>query len=165
MFRPFKAAARIYRILIILIILIIPLSMAISQEQEQEYEAIDSSACVDCHEKGKHDTAILDDLSHSIHEGLECQDCHMDKKTLPHKVDTAFNVKCGGCKECHADVGEVYQIHGRDSIEDCLGAPTCADCHGDHEILPSSVKLSKTHPSNLPKTCGVCHENLDLTKK
>ncbi len=27
------------------------------------------------------------------------------------------------------------------------------------------VKHSKTHPINLPRTCGRCHEDLDLTKK
>jgi cytochrome b subunit of formate dehydrogenase len=43
--------------------------------------------------------------------------------------------------------------------------PRCSDCHGSHDILPSSVTRSKTHPTNLPSTCGKCHENLDITAK
>ncbi|UCF39004.1 MAG: cytochrome b/b6 domain-containing protein [Acidobacteriota bacterium] len=43
--------------------------------------------------------------------------------------------------------------------------PLCSDCHGDHDILPSAAKLARTHPVNLPSTCGRCHEDLNLTKK
>jgi len=50
-------------------------------------------------------------------------------------------------------------------VGDSVDMPRCQNCHGDHDILPSSVKHSKTHPVNLPATCGTCHENLDLTKK
>ena len=32
-------------------------------------------------------------------------------------------------------------------------------------VLPSSDKTSKTHPANLPRTCGRCHEDLNITKK
>ena len=43
--------------------------------------------------------------------------------------------------------------------------PTCSDCHGDHDVLPSSAKLSKTHPLNLPLTCGICHQDLDIIER
>jgi cytochrome b subunit of formate dehydrogenase len=43
--------------------------------------------------------------------------------------------------------------------------PKCSDCHGDHDVLPSNVKQSKTHPINLPATCGRCHEDLNITTK
>jgi hypothetical protein len=35
----------------------------------------------------------------------------------------------------------------------------CVDCHGVHEILPSSEPQSKVFPANLAKTCGqaACH--------
>jgi cytochrome b subunit of formate dehydrogenase len=140
------------------------ISFVFAQETEEEYEAIDSSACIECHEKSQQDTVISDDLSHSIHEGLECLDCHINKGTIPHK-ETGFKTGCEGCGNCHEDAREQYQYHGRMSVEECIDIPTCADCHGDHDVLPSSVKLSRTHPTNLPQTCGVCHEDLDLIKK
>jgi hypothetical protein len=46
-----------------------------------------------------------------------------------------------------------------------VDTPDCADCHGEHDVLPSTAKLSKTHPSNLPVTCGVCHKDLDIITK
>ena len=140
-------------------------SFALSQASDENYEKIDSSACVECHEESTHDTIITDDLSHSIHDGFECLDCHSDKDMLPHKEDADFSVACDGCGSCHEDAKDLYGFHGRMSAEECRDIPTCADCHGDHDVLPSSVKNSKTHPSNVPETCAQCHENINLTTK
>jgi cytochrome b subunit of formate dehydrogenase len=140
-------------------------SYAFSQESDEEYEKIDNTACIECHEESSHDTIITDDLSHSIHDGLECLDCHLDKEMLPHKKDADFAVACDGCGSCHEDAREQYGFHGRMSADECRDIPTCADCHGDHDVLPSSVKHSKTHPSNVPETCARCHEDINLTNK
>ena len=133
--------------------------------QDDEYEPIGSSDCTGCHEESNHDTMIEADIAHSIHEGLECMDCHLNKGTLPHKEDTGFTVGCQGCRTCHEDASEQYTAHGRGEAQSCGDIPSCSSCHGDHDVLPSSIKRSKTHPINLPETCGQCHENLDLTTK
>jgi len=140
------------------------ISFAAAQEEE-EYEKISSGDCIECHETSKHETKIADDISHSIHASLECLDCHADKNTSPHKEVSGFNVGCEGCRACHEKQSEEYIAHGRKEYKECVDAPSCADCHGDHDVLPSSVKLSRTHPANLPATCGKCHEDLNLTKK
>lgn len=137
------------------------ISIGITQD---DIEYIDSEDCMDCHETGKHETIIEDDITNSIHEDLECLDCHTDKDIEPH-VESDFYVGCEGCRSCHDDASDEYQAHGRMSVGECEDMPQCKDCHGDHDILPSNVKLSKTHPINLPGTCGRCHENLDLIKK
>ncbi len=134
-------------------------------QQEEEYEKIGNEDCITCHEISNHDTKIEDDISHSIHEGLECLDCHTDMSTSPHKEVPGFHVGCEGCRSCHEKESEEYVAHGRKEYKDCVDAPSCASCHGDHDVLPSSVKLSKTHPANLPATCGRCHEDLNLTTK
>jgi hypothetical protein len=138
---------------------------ALSQEDGEKYEPIDSDSCVGCHEKSRHDTLIREDLSHSIHEDFECLDCHMDKDTDPHKESPGFNAGNHGCRDCHDEESEQYKSHGRSTTDEDEDLPTCSNCHGDHDILPSSVKLSRTHPANLPNTCGACHEDLDITKK
>ena len=138
---------------------------AVAQEAAEEVEAIDSSACADCHDQSKHGTAYVDDLKLSIHEGLECLDCHQDRGTVPHQEQAGFRISSDGCRQCHDDAAEQYTAHGRGDIGEVEDLPDCADCHGDHDILPSTVKHSKTHPINLPQTCGQCHENLDLTTK
>jgi len=154
-----------FKIFLLFLVSLILISFALTQEKKEEYEKIDSSACLDCHEMGKHDTLIEEDLSHSIHEGFACLDCHVDKDTLPHKEKPGFTVECQGCGSCHEEAMQQYGFHGRMSTDECRDIPTCAHCRGDHDVLPSSVKLSKTNPANLPQTCGKCHEDINLTRK
>jgi len=140
-------------------------SFLISREAAEEYEKIDSAACVECHEEGKHEILIGEALSRSIHEGFECLDCHLDKATLPHKDVPGFLAACQGCATCHEDAAGAYRFHGRMSADECMDIPTCVHCHGYHKVLPSDVKQSKTHPSNVPDTCAQCHEDINLTQK
>jgi len=132
---------------------------------KEEFEYIDEETCVDCHETGIHETVIADDLSRSSHEGFGCLDCHQDKDTMPHREDSDFMVGSEGCRDCHEEASDEYLIHGRLDVGAAVDMPSCASCHGDHDILPSTIKLSKVHPINLPNTCGQCHEDLNLTDK
>lgn len=121
--------------------------------------------CVDCHELGKHETVITEDLARSSHSDLDCIDCHIDREDIPHDEESTFKVGCDGCRNCHEDESDEYQWHGQARAGQHKDIPSCAGCHGDHDILPSTIKLSRVHPANLPNTCGQCHENLDLTRK
>jgi len=132
-------------------------------EANGESEEISSSDCAGCHEASIHGSTFTDDLSHSIHAGLDCLDCHPDRGTVPHQVEKGFFVGDQGCRTCHEDASEQYTMHGRGRVGTGGGVPVCSNCHGDHDILPSSVKRSRTHPVELPHTCGTCHENIDLT--
>lgn len=133
---------------------------------DEEYESIDSSMCGDCHEASEHGSSFDDDLSHSVHDGMECLDCHQNKDSIPHDDSSEpFYVGCEGCRTCHEDSSEEYQAHGRAAVGACEDMPHCSDCHGSHDILPSSAALSRVHPTNLKETCGSCHENLDITTK
>jgi len=134
-------------------------------QADEEYEPIDSSTCADCHEESANHSSFKDDLSHSVHDGMECQDCHQDKMTIPHKEDDSFFVGCQGCRTCHEDVDEEYQAHGNKTIGTCGDIPHCSDCHGTHNILPSSAARSSVNSAHLKETCGKCHNNLDLIKK
>ena len=138
--------------------------VALAQDTE-EYEPIDNSTCTDCHDVSEHGTSFSDDISHSVHDGLECLDCHIDRGTDPHNPDPSFYPGCEGCRTCHEEASEQYQAHGRAARGTCEDTPHCSDCHGDHDVLPSRVKRSTVHPVNLPQTCGKCHENLDITTK
>ena len=73
---------------------------------------------------------------------------------MPHQEQTGFSVGSEGCRQCHDDAAAQYTAHGRGKLGEVEDLPDCSDCHGDHDILPSSVKRSKTHPLNLPETCG-----------
>jgi cytochrome b subunit of formate dehydrogenase len=138
---------------------------AVPAQNGEQYDPVDNSMCTDCHDESPHGTDYWDDLEHSIHDGLECLDCHKDAGTDPHNFDEDYYPGCEGCRDCHEDASEQYQAHGRAARGTCADMPHCSDCHGDHDVLPSSVKRSKVHPVNLPHTCGECHENLDITTK
>ncbi|MFQ5870278.1 MAG: cytochrome b/b6 domain-containing protein, partial [Candidatus Zixiibacteriota bacterium] len=122
-----------------------------------------SEDCLACHEEAAEVVgATLDSLlARSIHEGLECLDCHTGIGEVPHEEQLP-KVTCG---ECHPEEVEIYQWHGRLHVPEGEDIPTCADCHGRHDILPSSLTKSRVNPVNLPQTCGRCHEDLDLTIK
>ncbi len=150
---------------LVLALTIIPLGTLRSQSTSEEYETITSDSCTECHETSKHNTDFKAALTASVHDGLECLDCHIDKGTLPHKEKTGFFVGCQGCRTCHEQESEEYQGHGYVATGSCEDMPRCSDCHGDHDILPSSNEKSKTFHTNLPFTCGKCHENLNLINK
>lgn len=79
----------------------------------------------------------------------------------PHGVGP-HTVNCG---ECHETETTSYVSHGRLKVGADGDIPTCADCHGHHDILPSSDRNSHVHPSNVPKTCLTCHADVDLVEQ
>lgn len=142
------------------------LSAARAQGAAEVPEKVDSSACGTCHEEGKDKVKIPDELGRSAHKDLGCQDCHQDKDTVPHKEPGGPHFAgLQGCGTCHSEEAEQYKAHGRAALGSVADLPTCSSCHGGHDVLPSAVTASRTHPANLPQTCGACHENLDITRK
>ncbi len=121
-----------------------------------------SDDCAACHTDTGGDPAevSMDDLVGSVHEGLECMDCHVDIEDLPHD-----ELAPADCSACHDEVAAVYTQHGRGFVGESEFIPTCSDCHGSHGILGALDRDSMTHPSNLPETCGGCHEDEDLIRE
>ncbi len=150
--QPFGDAASVLRILFLTALMSISAGLVPAQEEE-EFEPIDSSMCADCHEASIHGSVFAEDLSHSVHDGLDCLDCHVDKDTVPHhELEETFYPGYQGCRTCHEEASEEYQAHGRARLGTSEDTPQCSNCHGDHDILPSSVKRSTVHPTNLPHT-------------
>ncbi len=98
----------------------------------------------------------------SVHGDLNCVDCHRDLEGVedfPHE-EVLQPVNCGNC---HEDEAEEYgqSMHGLKFVHMEELAPHCWNCHGKHNILPSSDPASKTYFQNLPNTCCSCHEHLN----
>ncbi len=93
----------------------------------------------------------------SVHQDLDCIDCHQDADTndFPHEEDLE-DVSCGMCHDV-ADEEFMAGIHGRALERGAPYAPTCAECHGEHYILPPSDINSRTYKMNIPVLCGQCH--------
>jgi len=134
-------------------------------DDEDEVEYLDEDSCVECHNEEEHDVDFEWQIEESIHEGFGCLECHPYYNTDPHSEDMEFSDGCEGCASCHEEEYEEYKGHGRSVTGECEELPSCADCHGGHTVLPSDDEESLVHPKNLPYTCGVCHEDIDLTEK
>jgi hypothetical protein len=96
-------------------------------------------------------------LKGSVHAGLACVDCHADAVKLPH----AQNLSAASCTaSCHSKpVSDFVQgAHAVALARNDSRAPSCTTCHGAHDILKADDRASMTHPLNVIKTCGECHE-------
>ena len=90
------------------------------------------------------------------HAALACTDCHRDAADLPH----AMALKPANCTDsCHSPAAAEYRrgIHAEAAAGGDTRAPSCADCHGGHDVYPSTDRRSKTYPLNVISTCGDCH--------
>jgi cytochrome b subunit of formate dehydrogenase len=93
----------------------------------------------------------------SMHEGLACISCHADAEALPHARD----LKPAQCDQaCHVGAAVQFRrgVHAAALARNDELAPTCATCHGGHQILPSNNRQSQTYPLNVVKICADCHE-------
>jgi hypothetical protein len=123
--------------------------------------------CLACHgdrdlktEGGRSLFVSSEAAADSVHGrlGLECVDCHAGLKRVegfPH----AAKVPPVDCGSCHAGPAAAMSksVHSPGAAGSAAGVPSCADCHGRHDIKPPSDIGSRVFPLNLPRTCEQCH--------
>jgi len=105
---------------------------------------MNAAACNDCH--GVHDILPASDLRSPI--------------SKPRVAST--------CGKCHEQVYAAYQesIHGRAVASGVGDAPTCTDCHGEHNILAPTDPHSPVYVTNVAQmTCSRCHEDQRLNAR
>jgi hypothetical protein len=89
--------------------------------------------------------------------GMSCVDCHSDLATFtefPHP-EHLLPPACGTCHDAAVST-HATGVHAK-ARADGRAAATCADCHGQHDIRPSSDLRSRTNHFAVPNTCGTCH--------
>jgi predicted CXXCH cytochrome family protein len=152
----FKSIAR-EGIIIILLLLSFPF-MTLGQANDD---------CLACHDdptltalrQGKTVSLFVNSssLAKSVHKDVECASCHPDAKVADYPHPENLNpVNCG---TCHDKPMEEFDkgIHGQALKLKVMYAPTCEECHGAHNILPSINPKSLTYKMNIPALCGKCH--------
>ena len=95
-----------------------------------------------------------------------CRDCHgfhniQSPRFEPYRSKFINRLRQGKlCAKCHKDRYNSWNdyYHGLGFKNGAKDAPTCWDCHNNHEILPVSDPNSTVNSDNLPKTCGRCHD-------
>ncbi len=131
----------------------------------------DDEMCLACHgeadaKRERDGTSVRVDaarLRATVHGGgkVGCTDCHGDLSgvdSFPHPVALA-RVDCG---KCHEKEGAAHSasVHGQVLAKGGKGAedaPTCADCHGHHDVLAPKDPAAPTNHMNIPLLCGKCH--------
>jgi len=117
-----------------------------------------STECLDCHtdpEDGP--VANLAHFDSSVHEGMDCTDCHEGAAEYPH----TGNQNLVACDECHEDAAKSFMdsLHGQGLIKEKKTlAKACAACHGPaHDMPPLNNVKSPVARINQIKICGECH--------
>ena len=110
-------------------------------------------------------------INKGIGSAASCDDCHgmhdLKKASDPESKVNKMNIP-KTCAKCHNDIYIQYErgIHGKALKAGILDAPNCADCHGEHEILPIDDPNSPVNVSNIADyVCAKCHNNPQLVEK
>lgn len=101
----------------------------------------------------------------SVHQNNSCISCHsdVDMDDLPH----AENLQPVNCGNCHTTPMEnnMRGIHGQALLKNDPYAPSCNECHGNHDILHNSNPESRTYKMNIPFLCGKCHREGEVVAR
>jgi nitrate/TMAO reductase-like tetraheme cytochrome c subunit len=118
--------------------------------------------------------------ANGVQPGATCADCHggvheLLARSHPDSLANKLNI-AETCARCHGNTGPITLPDGRsaavaqsfiDSIhgqalerKGLVVAPTCSDCHNSHAIVPTSSPESPVFHTNVPATCGTCHEGI-----
>ena len=146
---------------------------------KSKIDPVAQAACVQCHadtyqsyQASVHGRNVMIKKSS---DGPVCTSCHGTPHYIVPKTDKAsavnhFNVvqTCGTCHEekkmsdqygFSQHVMERYKesFHGRKLKVGHGGAPSCANCHGSHDIKSARDAASPVVGEQKIKTCGKCH--------
>ncbi|RPI18488.1 MAG: hypothetical protein EHM58_05385 [Ignavibacteriae bacterium] len=145
---------------------------------------IESQSCLKCHldEKlfpgeGRGSAKFVADYKTSVHASIEkggkeaagCSDCHGDHMIQDPNNPQASTIRAKmleTCGKCHQQEVEHFKKsqHGTELMKGNFKAPTCASCHGEHNIksVVSSKEFTKLNQVEL---CLSCHVDQKLPHK
>lgn len=123
--------------------------------------------CLSCHDGEK-----LARYAQSVHgaskRGVTCADCHSDhdvRRVTDKDPVLRREFAARVCSQCHDDISRHYAAsdHGRGLVEGVLGAPSCIDCHGEHDVVSPSADSAATNRLREEAMCLHCHiDNPDV---
>ncbi len=143
-------------------------------QPSENWDHVSRLACKNCHQQESRaywasvHRGKVEDHAGAVPEGAEfplCGDCHGSHGVvaLADSPEGRRALHADGwevCGRCHEDEWNSYDdyYHGRAYRRGATDAPACWDCHGYHDVYPSSDPRSPVHQSRLADTCGACHK-------
>jgi formate dehydrogenase gamma subunit len=130
--------------------------------------------CASCHADEK-----LSHYGESVHgrpvkaggAGISCADCHTShavRKVGGEEARSRQQFAMETCARCHAAVNTRFMesAHGRALTATVKGAPSCIDCHGEHDVARAAEDSSRTNRHREAAMCEKCHlDNPDVRAK
>lgn len=129
-----------------------------AQQYRQSVHRDDRVGCVGCHKGDPRDPTVG---AHSRDQGFQ-----------PHPTHAEIPEICGNC---HSDPGFMrhlnarlpvgqaalfaLSLHGKLTAIGDQSSPTCADCHGRHDVLSPSSPKSPVNRANVAQLCSKCHSD------
>lgn len=152
------------------ILLLLILILFFSSTNKNLFSQTDED-CLSCHSdselsterNGKTLSLFVDQsiLQNSVHKKISCVSCHkgFNPEEIPHK-EVIEPIKCSSC---HKDAPTKHIFHPQMlKIGEKAGSLglDCKKCHGTHNVISPKSPNSKFYYSNLTKTCGNCHKEV-----
>jgi cytochrome b subunit of formate dehydrogenase len=161
--------------------------LPIESAQSHISRANEPGICLKCHlddpEVRKQvgvSSAFIAGYSTSVHgialaagnlKSATCSDCH-GAHDLKSSNDRASRVNkwniAETCSRCHPEIAKIYDesIHGKALKRGIADAPTCTDCHGEHQIYAPEDPRSRVARKNVSEqVCANCHNSVKLNQK
>lgn len=146
----------------------------ISKADSKVFTGIARASCVKCHDHDKQVAAVkasahgVPPSADALTDQPTCLDCHEFHDMVNKKKDAAWaedkhmqsKAICGKCHTAAYDSYNDY-YHGRAYKAGDVRAPSCWDCHSNHDQMFGDEASSTISKQNLKKTCGKCHKNVD----
>jgi len=122
------------------------------------------AACTACHAKEKfvHYERSVHGMAKGTKPAVACTDCH-SKHAIQHIAEKGVEQKKlfaeQICAKCHSAIAATYRAsdHGLALHAGVRGAPTCIDCHGEHNVVSPTTEGAQTSRKNEASMCLHCH--------
>ncbi len=88
-----------------------------------------------------------------------CSECHSAHSIARTDISDFRLHIMDQCGRCHRDITATYfdTYHGKVSKLGAVKTAKCYDCHGAHDILPTTNLRSRLSRANIVQTCAKCH--------
>ena len=93
-------------------------------------------------------------LGASAHADLTCTDCHDGLMATGHSPDDDPEAACVGC---HEEAAAAYSKGSHAQPSELGPSPSCATCHGSHDIQPVDTP---TVAEEISARCVACHRQM-----
>ncbi|NWF90261.1 MAG: cytochrome c3 family protein [Ignavibacteriaceae bacterium] len=122
--------------------------------------------CLTCHEKkdlrssenGRSLYVNYSEIKNSRHTSIACSQCHSGVKPSHTRPCDELTASVD-CASCHTSIQDDFEksAHGILAAKQDPNAPTCKECHSNHNVLGKLDPKSPIFPINIPTLCGKCH--------